>query len=213
MTEPSPEERAAIEAWLDTEAGRRFVAVEARLAVLRQQSKDTLDDFVAWVRSPGVEKDASYKLIGEFIVKFSQLEALLRFAIGIESRVQSDMREAFMMMLDFALLVSVLRTYYEKKLHADPVLCKRMMAALSQCLAVNDERVRVAHGMWILDDVRTAQLLHLRRGTLSSKAHYGDVAKIGAIIAGAEKAFDDLLSALRGVLDHESDDGPLPDRG
>lgn len=205
MTDPDPEQVEAIRRWLETDSGKRLLEISRRIDKLRQEKKSTLTEFAQWIKSPDVDKDASFKLIGEFVVRFSQLETLLRVVLSAEARVQSDLRDAFVMALDFALLVSVLKNFYEKKLSGNAALRGRVNSALNQCLAVNNERVRVAHGMWILDEAGMAKLMHFRRGALASDTHYGDAAKIGASIALAEKAFDSLLSAMHDVADYEPD--------
>ena len=205
MDEPTPEQAAAIEKWLETEAGQKYIKNVNKIFILKQEQKDTINDFSNWLETPEKNKDESYKLIGKFLVKFSHLEALLRLVFGIESKVQSSMKETLMMTFDFSLLVSTLKSFYEIELNENKALQKKMIAALNKCLSLNNERVQVAHGTWILSSEKTAKLLKLQRGNLSSRIHYGDHAALQGLISNAEDAFKQIVSALHEVYDYDAD--------
>lgn len=90
---------------------------------------------------------ATYLAIGRFIFEFSQLEYALRFYVAQEANISDKHFEAIMTH-DFALLCT----------SAEEILGpgftnedgeKRFRQFIKSCKKLNNERVRVAHGLWV----------------------------------------------------------------
>lgn len=173
----SPEMFERIDRWLDTEQGRRYIELIDRRIRLGREQREILEQFVVDLTGPTVEKDELYREVGKFIVSFSHLETMLRFLIGIESKVQSSFKEAFMLMFDFANLVQTLSSYYKENIE-DEIIRNRILKLLKKCHSMNQNRVKIAHGTWYFNNESRGSLVHMKRGGIKSQEYFNDINEI-----------------------------------
>lgn len=204
MDELTPEKIEAIYKWLETEPGQRYTEHSKKISELVEQQKKIIYELLTWLENPIQNNTVSFNLIGKFMVKFSHIEALMRTVFGIESRVHSSFKETLMMTFDFTLLVNTLKSFYEDKLKENITLQKRIISALNLCLSINTDRVKVAHGTWVLNENEVAMLIHLKRGALSSDIHFGDQKELFDLIKRTEDACKQFVSVLFEVFEYTS---------
>ena len=126
--------------------------------------------------------------LGAFVCSFSQLESALRIALGAELKLPADLAQIALSLYDFTALCKVWRLV---RLHQHPEYAKYVEATFSACMAVNTERVRVAHGVWSLGE-ESLEATHIERGSLKTATHF---ASRGALKRLVEKC-DDLVESV-----------------
>jgi hypothetical protein len=117
------------------------------------------------------ESEKLYSAIGRFIVEFSWLEHELKMhvagAIGLP-----DEHFPAIMTQDFASLCTVAQTVLSQIVSK----ADNLKAWISKCRSLNDDRVRIVHGLWIVGiDGEGRGLIHLSRQKLEYTGHFGDV--------------------------------------
>jgi hypothetical protein len=110
-------------------------------------------------------KTRGFQLIGEFIFRFSQLEFTIKARLQTALCLPDDVAEAVTTPYDFAVLCTVTQTVLLTKY--PPAKKPEIDEVFKNCRKLNDERVRIAHGMWT----------HARRGLV---ARYASRSKLKA---------------------------------
>lgn len=192
--------------WLKTDDGKKYIQALDQLEEAKDRQKLLYKDFTGWLKSPTIEKDQAYKCIGEFMVKFSHLELLLKLVLSFEAKVNSVLYGAFMQSFDISKTIDLLKYYYEQTLAKNPELLNKMMKSLNECHNINQTRVQIAHGTWILDEVNKAAALHFSRNSLKTNSHFGSVSDIRGHIIKLERVYNVLLENLFAIIDYEPDE-------
>src|ERR1700748_1567690 len=91
-------------------------------------------------------EDATYRAIGRFIASFCDLEGTLRLHLAVEIKLDLNYMTA-VVTHDFALLCTAVSTVFSKTLKTEEER-RRLKVLISKCRALNDIRVKVAHGQW-----------------------------------------------------------------
>ena len=167
----------------------------------RSRMKEIFLELTNFLTSPDVNKDEAYKSIGEFIVKFSNLETLLKFLLDFEAQIQSPLKNQITYLLDVSIVIRLLKELYSKKFEKGSDLQRKFMGALNECHRVNEWRVRVAHGMWILEGDQQARTTHFSRQSLEGIEYFGELKEIRIQTAMVEKAYKNLLDAVLELID------------
>ena len=93
-----------------------------------------------------LSEEETYRAIGRFIAEFSQLENILKMCVANAAGVKDEFFPA-VMSHDFALTctmaLEVLPRVLQPEKHIDAVA-----NVINGCRALNDDRVRVVHGLW-----------------------------------------------------------------
>ena len=119
--------------------------------------------------------------IGEFLFEFSQLEFSIRVLLHARIRLAEEYFDLVISPYDFAALCNVSREVLLKQLPAKAATIKDVFA---QCLALNENRVRIAHGLWTYGaDSLVARVVS--RGSLQMKYYFE---KSGELRELAQKA-------------------------
>lgn len=176
--------------------------LEHSLKTKRSRMKEVFSEFSDFLQSPSVNKDEAFKFIGEFIVKFSHLETLLKFILQTESNIEPSLRTPIIQLLDIPITIKLLREFYNKRFEKEVNLQRKFIAALDKCFKVNEWRVRVAHGMWILEDDLQAKATHFSRQSLRSVEYFGKIQEIKAQTTMIEEAYKSLIDAMLEAIDH-----------
>lgn len=178
--EISPKTFEEIDAWLETENGKKYIKLIEKRRELGNEQKRVLLDFLKMIVGPVIQDDDLYKEIGKFMVGFSGMESVLRLLIGIESKVQSIFKEALMQVFDFSTLVNTLKEFYKQTI-TDEEEKKNIIRLLNECLNINNDRVRIAHGSWIFKEDGRGSLVHMKKGRIRSDEFFGNISEIKSI--------------------------------
>lgn len=138
--------------------------------------------------------------IGEFIFEFSQLEFTIRVALArtLNPYWDDETFDAVTSPYDFRMLCGVTRAVLEgeaRKLatQEDQEIRKNEIECIfNACLAMNDERVRIAHGTWTID----GGARHVARGSLRANFHFEKPEKIVEKTLAVKK----LMASVVGLL-------------
>jgi hypothetical protein len=133
--------------------------------------------------------DKFFSAIGRFIYEFSNLEFDLKHriadAIGLKDQYFDPI-----MTHDFALLCTIAQTVLIPSATNDQAT--KLKALISKCRSMNDDRIRIAHGFWLIGTKGSGQLHHVSRQKLEPTFHFSDPEGLAA------KA--DLAASLRHEL-------------
>ncbi len=115
------------------------------------------------------ENEPTYLAIGRFVFEFSQLEYTLKHHIA----EAADLNERFIdpiMTHDFALLCTAAKQILGEAM--DDERKERLNKIIGECYSLNQERVRVAHGLWV--PFREGGVVnHVARSNLKSNRSIG----------------------------------------
>lgn len=137
--------------------------------------------------------------IGRFIFEFSQLEFGLRAyvakAIGLKN-------EFFYVTMthDISLLCDVARTVLTKKMDAEQKVDFEPL--ISRIKSLNDERVRIAHGLWFVND-KEGKLLRASRGKQEAKVYFKKADELASLADRAKELQDELRLHCHFVLERK----------
>lgn len=96
------------------------------------------------------ERNAIYRAIGNFIVEFAYLEATLRAFLAMEVRMRLDFAPAIITH-DFSLLCTAVVEVFSQTVD-DRKRREELIKCVKGCRELNDLRVRVAHGHWVMEE-------------------------------------------------------------
>jgi hypothetical protein len=116
------------------------------------------------------EAERTYRAIGRFMFEFSQTEYTLRSALGEEVLKDSKRHFAVVEVLDAVTLCNVAKQVFRAS-RADEA-ASRIETEINRFLALNQERVRVAHGLWI-PYFKGGMVRHVSRSSLKAVVHPG----------------------------------------
>lgn len=116
------------------------------------------------------EDDAFFSSIGRFIFQFSQLEYAIRVTVANAAGLADEHFNAIMTH-DFALLCTVAQTVFSTCLSKDQL--PKLEALISRLRRLNEERVRVVHGLWVVT-IEGGKLHHVSRNKLRAQTHFDE---------------------------------------
>jgi hypothetical protein len=114
-------------------------------------------------------EDRFFSAIGRFIFEFSQLEYSLRFYIAEGINITTDQHFNAIMTHDFSRLCDVAGNVLVPLV--DETQSNRLKKLISKCKALNDERVRIVHGLWFVSS-KEGRLIHASRGQIQAKVYF-----------------------------------------
>jgi hypothetical protein len=118
--------------------------------------------------------DELFRAIGEFVFLFSHLEHSVRWALASALKLHWNMIDAVTSSYDFATLCRV--TSRVLALAEDEEAKKEEIARIfNACLAMNNERVRIVHGIWPLFG---GGARHVSRQTLKERVYFKETDEI-----------------------------------
>jgi hypothetical protein len=192
---------------LKSELGWKITNWARRLHEAKREQRENIAAMKAYMLGTTSRNDFIYVLIGEFIVKFSQIEMWRRVAFTFfATGMPPESSDLILAKLDFQSLVAITSGLYEKRYAKAPdALWKQVRGIFSQCLALNDERVRIAHGSWIVTDTEM-HALHLSRQKMQWQVHFPSREDLKAQIAKLDALDAELQKLLSGDYDPPDDD-------
>jgi len=135
-------------------------------------------------------KRRGFELIGQFIFWFSQLEFTIKARLAAALSLPDEQFDTITAPYDFAVLCMVTSSVLVRKF---PESKPEIETLFSQCRSLNDERVRVAHGMWTHGkDGLMAR--HVSRTKLEPKYFYENPAELRKLAAQAQQLMNLMFS-------------------
>jgi len=134
-----------------------------------------------------------YEQIGEFIFQFSQLEFTIRTQLSNVLNLSDDQFDVVTGPYDFSILCTVSKAILTQKFPENKAVLEKIF---NRCRALNEERVRVAHGMWILGNAGLVSR-HVPRQSLKATYFYEDPSKLAGLAQEAKEIMVSLFSLHR----------------
>jgi hypothetical protein len=131
-----------------------------------------------------------FSAIGRFIYEFSQLEFWLKCIIANTIGLESEHVEPILTH-DFAMICTILETLVAPRL--SDAQATKLKQLVKTCRSLNDDRVRIAHGFWVMGSEGSGSLHHISRQKLKAAEHFQEAEVI------ASKA-DEIQDATRGLV-------------
>ena len=127
------------------------------------------------------EEERFFSAIGRFIDEYSQLETILKLVIAKAIGLKRKHFDA-LMTHDFALTCVLAKTVLAESV--EPKKSKAFETLISDCLKLNEDRVRVVHGLWLITG-KEGGASHVSRNSLKRSSHFQDPYELAKL---AEKA-------------------------
>jgi hypothetical protein len=145
-----------------------------------------------------------YTAIKQFMFEFSQLEFVIRHALGDVlglKEVGDDAQfDIVVSPYDFGTLCSVTKAIFTRTAGCDENDRKEIEAIMNACMALNnEERVPIAHGTWFIDESGLGAR-HVRRTKLEMMIKFSRIADIDAAAQKAATLKRRLIKFLIGPI-------------
>jgi hypothetical protein len=141
------------------------------------------------------ERRELYQAIGHFIFEFSQLEFLIRNILAVALKISDEHVTIMTSPYDFATLCRVTVAAYRGHQGLADETKKQLEAMLKEALALNDHRVRIAHGYWVVGPAGSLAR-HVSRQSLTAKEYFarrGELKELGDQLDGLSGRILELL--------------------
>ena len=102
---------------------------------------------------------------------------------------------------DFAMLCTVGFKVLSREIEVSKA--RKLKSVIGRCRRLNEERVRIVHGVWILGR-RADRLMHVSRTQLSAAQHYKEVEELVTLADEAANIQLDLSELVRAEKPQES---------
>jgi len=138
--------------------------------------------------------EQTYRAIGRFMFEFSQLEYTIRHYLAEEIRLDDRYFDAVVGSYDVALLCNIARKVFSEP-RANAAALEELFKKV-QCL--NDERNRVAHGLWV-PFMDGGTLHHVSRRSLKSDRQANRAAALEKLADEANRLRAELEQAFTSI--------------
>jgi len=150
------------------------------------------------------QTEKTYRAIGRFMFEFSQVEYAIRCYLAEEIRLDEDYFSGVMESCDVSMLISVATEVFRKSRGVEAETISKL---LNKFRSMNDQRKRVAHGLWV--PFKDGGTVHYVSRTKLNPSQFSDQANV------LEQHADELCQ-LRANLEREFEFLHIPaltDRG
>ena len=145
------------------------------------------------------EMAIGFQSIGHFIFEFSQLEFTIRVVVARCFGIDDSLFNIVTGPDDFATLCTVAREALYLKL---PEKKEEIDEVLKDCRKLNDERVRVAHGLWTFG-AEGIVLQNVSRGSLQARYYFEKRGELDQLADEAQRLMQAVLTiGKRRPVDH-----------
>jgi hypothetical protein len=131
----------------------------------------------------------SLHAVGLFTFEFSQLEFTIRVALLGCLELPQEYFDIVTAPYDFAMLCKVAREALSMK---RPAKAAELEQWCKDCLKLNEDRVRIAHGTWSIG-VSGPTARHVSRNSLKANFYFGTVAEIDQLCNEAQRLMQGIL--------------------
>lgn len=164
---------------------KRIATAAPKVPVREEPHRDP-----AAARELAAEFASGWQAIGRFLSEFSQLDFTIRFVLARRLGIPDEYFDIVTAPYDFAILCNVTRELICKQLpHRKKVIEK----LFNDCLKLNDERVRVAHGMWTLGREGLVAR-HVQRRSLQPQYFFDKRNELGRLAEEAQRLMQAVLT-------------------
>ena len=125
----------------------------------------------------------AFVAIGRFITAFSQLEFFLKVALAGVLQIKEEHYNAVVDPYDFSMLCTVTSAIFKQEA---PEREADIEKVLSRCRALNNHRVRIAHGVW-LHESYGLKARHISRQSLKPEFYYHDSEELERLTETAQQ--------------------------
>jgi hypothetical protein len=145
-----------------------------------------------------------YTAIGQFMFQFSQLEFIVRHALGDALNMSETGANAPFDIVtspyDFATLCNVTKAIFLRTMGCEESDRKEIEDIMNACMKLNvEERVPIAHGTWFIDETGLGAR-HVPRNKLEVTIKYSRIADIDAAAQKAATLRSRLIKFLCGPI-------------
>jgi hypothetical protein len=140
-------------------------------------------------RREEVRKKQTFELIGAFFFRFSQLEFTIRVFLAARLNLTDEQFDVVTSPYDFRMLCAVTEAISIQQFPSEK---NNIEKYFKRCLALNDDRVRIAHGLWT-DSGRGLAARHVARTSLKPEFYFEDPNELIKLIKTAERLMPQLL--------------------
>jgi hypothetical protein len=145
----------------------------------------------------GCDAEKLFAAIGRFVFEFSRLEDVLKGRLAFVLDLREEQWRSLMPGLDFAFACNAARKAFKDKYEeSHPKTWSKLDRILSQALAMNQHRVRVAHGFWYLNGPHGLNV-HFSRHTLMEGDFYFKEGQLLGLAAEIRSLRNDLWNAIK----------------
>jgi hypothetical protein len=132
--------------------------------------------------------DLVYISVGRFVLEFSHLELMIRHALIVALQLNFEYVDVIAASYDFRTLCNVTKKVFLCRFPSySEAEQKDIENLLNECMSVNDERVRIAHGTWYVDESGSAGVRHVSRATLEPKFFYSHIKNLDRVTDKLQK--------------------------
>lgn len=133
--------------------------------------------------------------IGHFIFEFSQLEFLLRYALQLAVGLSDEKFRVLGTSYDFASLCKITEEFFLRFVEGTQDEQNKIKTLTKNCLSVNNDRIRIAHGTWFIDEAGPGAQ-HVTRGSFQPRVHYEKIEELERITEKVEDLKSDVSQIL-----------------
>jgi hypothetical protein len=156
------------------------------------------------VEKEKAELASLFSAIGEFMFEFSQLEFIIRHALGDALALKEIGEDAQFDIVtspyDFLALCKVTEAIFVRTMKCEEADKKEIAEILKQAMALNNEcRVPIAHGTWFIDETGLGNR-HVPRNKLEVSIKFSRIGEIQAASKRASEIKSRLIKFLIGPI-------------
>lgn len=149
------------------------------------QNTDLKKSFKEWTE----KVQSGYAELGEFMVEFSQLEFSIRVAIGRHLKIPSDLINPILSEYQFVPLCRVWKLLENKFNPEKSEVTKKICGEL---LALNEQRVRIAHGLWT-PGVEVLEALHIAKNSGRVGTYFSESGELKSLANECQRLMQEII--------------------
>ena len=134
--------------------------------------------------------------IGKFIATFSQIEFIIRVFLADLLEIKNEHFNAVVGPYDFAMLCTVTTSIFQQEF---PERKAEIEKVFKQCRALNDHRVRIAHGLWTFE-IDGLMARHLSRHSLKREFYYQNPEELERLAETAQQLKLEVLTLFASTV-------------
>lgn len=123
-----------------------------------------------------------FQYIGQFIFAFSQLEYSIKVRLAVALRLTEEQLDVVISPYDFAMLCTVTQNIL---IQIKPSKDGELQKLFNKCRKLNEERVKVAHGLWT-PGPNGPMARHVSRAKLKHEYHFEHPEKLATLAENAK---------------------------
>ena len=152
---------------------------------IKDQEGNLEKDFQEWSQ----RMISGYSDLGRFMVEFSQLEFSIRAVIGGYLKIPGDLINPILSEYQFASLCRVWKLL-KNKLHPDAISGTKK--TFVELLALNDQRVRIAHGLWT-PGIEVLEVFHVAKSSGRVDVYFSEPGELKSLTCECQRLMQEII--------------------